>query len=278
MSAHERYLPGVPCWIDLTPPDPDAAAAFYGGLFGWSSTDVMPAGAPGRYLMARLHGEDVAAIGSAPDGVDAAPAWTNYVLVTDADATAARAREAGGAVVVAPFDVGDSGRMALIADPTGAVLGLWQAGAFAGAGVVNEHGSLNFSDLVTDDLERAAAFYGAVLGWELLDVGFGSMWALPGYGDHLERRTPGTREGMAAMGAPERFEDVVARATRATDVAPHWGVTFAVDDADATAARAAELGGEVLSPPADAPWVRLTVIRDPQGAVFTASQFVPPSG
>jgi uncharacterized protein len=102
------------------------------------------------------------------------------------------------------------------------------------------------------------------------------MWALPGYGDFLERRTPGLRQNMADMGAPERFEDVVAAVNAITDdVPPHWGVTFATDDADAVAAQAAELGGRVEVPPFDAPWVRMTIVSDPQGAIFTASKFVP---
>jgi predicted enzyme related to lactoylglutathione lyase len=197
------------------------------------------------------------------------------VWVQDADETAAKAERAGGRVLDAPRDVGEDGRMAVIADPSGAAFRLWQARRHRGATVVNEHGALNFNDLVSDDLEAARAFYGAVFGWELLDVGGGTMWALPGYGDFLEARRPGMREQMAAMGAPERFEDVVASVRVDTDVPPHWGVTFAVDDADAVAARAAELGGEVLVARLDAPWVRMSVIRDPQGATFTASQFVP---
>ena len=105
------------------------------------------------------------------------------------------------------------------------------------------------------------------------------MWALPGYGDFLEQRNPGMRERMKSMGAPERFEDAVA-SLRAIpddqpDTQPHWGLTFAVDDADATASRASELGGQVVVPPFDAPWVRMTIIADPQGATFIASKFVP---
>jgi predicted enzyme related to lactoylglutathione lyase len=105
------------------------------------------------------------------------------------------------------------------------------------------------------------------------------MWALPAYGELLERRTPGRRENMAAMGAPARFDEVVAAAMPTPadqpDTPAHWGVTFAVEDADATAARATELGGQVVLPPMDAPWVRMTVITDPQGATFTAAKFVP---
>ncbi len=166
--------------------------------------------------------------------------------------------------------------MAVCADPAGAAFCLWQANRHRGAAVVNEHGSLNFNDLSTPDVDGARAFYGAVFGWELI---LDSMWALPGYGDFLEERNPGMREGMAGMGAPERFEDVVASVRPSPadqpDAPARWGVTFGVDDADAIAARAAELGGSVVVPPFDAPWVRMTIISDPQGATFTASKFVP---
>src|SRR3712207_7959417 len=103
------------------------------------------------------------------------------------------------------------------------------------------------------------------------------MWPLPGYGALLERRDPGTRKRMADVGAPEGFEDVVATIVPIgddrADIPAHWGITFAVDDADATAAKAEALGGRVVVPPLDAPWVRMTVITDPQGATFTASKF-----
>src|SRR5215204_6098396 len=105
------------------------------------------------------------------------------------------------------------------------------------------------------------------------------MWTLPGYGDHLEERSPGLRQQMAQMGAPDGFIDVVATlapiAEDDTDTAAHWNVTFAVDDADATAAKARELGGEVVAGPVEAPWSRTAVVKDPQGATFIASQFVP---
>jgi predicted enzyme related to lactoylglutathione lyase len=265
--------------VDTTQPDPESAAAFYGELFGWELEDVMPAESRRRYYMARLRGGDVAAIASPAEGAPQNAVWNTYVWVEDAEETAARVRGAGGTVVMEPDDVGDWGRMAIFADPAGAAFRVWQPKAHRGAVIVNEPGSLNFNDLYTRDLQGAGAFYGAVFGWEILDVGGFHMWALPSYGDFLERRTPGRRENMAAAGAPERFEEVVASVNPIPDdqpdVAPHWGLTFAVDDADAIAARAARLGGRVLVPPVDAPWVRTTIISDPQGATFTASKFVP---
>ena len=279
MTERDRYIPGVPCWIDLSSPDPDAAAEFYGGLFGWELENTMPAGSPGKYFMARLRGGDVGAIGSQPGGAPLAT-WNTYVRVDSADETAAKVREAGGAVLTEPFDVFDAGRMAVFADPEGAAFSAWQPNRNPGATVVNEAGSLNFNDLNTRDPEGAKAFYGAVFGWEALEMGGGfAMWLLAGYGDHLESLNPGNREGMAEMGAPERFEDVVASLNPLPEDQPdtpaHWSLTFAVDDADATAKRAEELGGQVVVPPHDAPWVRMTVITDPQGATFTASKFVP---
>ena len=270
----DRYIPGVPCWIDTTQPDPESAAAFYGELFGWETENVSPAGAP-PYYMARMRGLDVAGIGAQWEGGPPAATWNTYVWVTDADETADKVRAAGGKVIMEPGDVSDAGRTAVFADTEGTLFSVWQAKRHRGAGIVNEPGSLNFNDLYTHDLEAARAFYGAVFGWETLDIGGGYGWALPAYGEFLEQRTPGMRENMRAMGAPDRFEEVVASVRADEDQPPQWGVTFGVDDADEIAKRADKLGGWVIVPPFDAPWVRLTVISDPQGATFTASKFVP---
>lgn len=280
MTERDRYIPGVPYWIDTNRADPDAAAEFYGGLFGWELENTMPAGSPGKYFMARLHGGDVAAIGSQAEGAPPTAAWNTYVRVDSADETAGKVREAGGSVLTEPFDIFDAGRMAVFADPEGAAFCVWQPNRHPGATVVNEAGSLNFNDLNTRDPEGAKAFYGAVIGWETLEMGSGfAMWVLAGYGDHLESINPGTRANMAEMGAPERFEDVVASLDPIPEdqpgTPPHWGLTFGVDDADTTAERAEELGGRVVAAPFDAPWVRMTIITDPQGATFTASKFVP---
>jgi predicted enzyme related to lactoylglutathione lyase len=280
MPELDRYIPGVPCWVDTNQPDPDAAAAFYSGLFDWEVEDVMPAGAGGKYFMARIRGGDVAGIGPVPEGAPSAVVWNTYVWVASADETATRVTGAGGRVLAEPMDVMDAGRTAVFSDPEGAVFCVWEPRRHRGAQVVNEHGSVNFNNLNTRDAGAAKAFYGAVFGWGSMPMGGGAeAWTLPGYGDHLELLNPGTLERMASMGAPAGFADVVATITPLPDdhgdVPAHWSVTFAVDDADATARKATELGGQVLAPPFDAPWVRMTIIADPQGAAFIASQFVP---
>ena len=185
----------------------------------------------------------------------------------------------GGMVLSEPFDVMDAGRMAVFSNPEGAVFCVWQANQHKGAQIVNEAGSLNFNGLNTRDVAGAKSFYGSVFGWEVLDLGGGQAWTLPGYADFLEQSDPGLRSRMADVGAPPGFEDVVAQLNPIPDDQPdtpaHWSVTFGVDDAGATAAKATELGGKVVAPPFDAPWVRMTVITDPQGAPFIASKFVP---
>jgi len=276
MPERDGYIAGVPCWVDTAQPDPAAAAAFYGGLFGWELEEAMPPGSAGSYLTARIRGGDVAAVSSIPEGAPAKAAWNTYIWVDSADDAAARARAAGGSVLSEPFDVMDAGRMAVLADTEGAVVCVWQAGQHKGAQIVNEPGSLNFNVLRCRDLEAAKRFYGAVFGWTTLHLDNGDFWALTSYGDHLETMTPGVREQAAAFGAPG-FADVLAAVNLIADddpANPEWGVTFSTDDADAAAAKAVELGGTVVAPPVDAPYSRLTVIRDPQGATFSATQFV----
>ena len=279
MPERDGYIAGVPCWIDTSQPDPEAALPFYSGLFGWEFQDVMPQASEGKYFIGRIRGGDVAAVGSIPKGAPPAATWNTYVWVGSADETASKARDAGGAAAMEPFDVMDSGRMAVLTDPGGAAFCVWQAKKHKGAQIVNEHGSLNFNGLATRDVEGAKAFYGAVFGWTTLALPSGVMWTLPGYGDHLEERSPGLRQQMVQMGAPEGFIDVVAALNPIAQDEPgtqaHWSVTFAVDDADAIVAKTRELGGEVIAGPYDAPWTRTALIKDPQGATFFANQFVP---
>ena len=289
MLERDGYPAGVPCWVDTGQPDPEAAARFYGGLFGWEFEDRMPAEAPGRYLVAQLRGSDVAAVGSQPDGPPPAPMWNTYVWVDSADETAAKVKDAGGQVIDEPYDILDAGRMAVFADPEGATFCVWEAKEHRGARLVNEPGTWNFSELNTRDPERAASFYGAVFGWEVetIDVEGAAeftMFRLPGYGDYLAESDPELRSRQESEGAPDNFADAVAWLIPMTsdqfpdEVPAHWSITFAVDDADAAAERVAELGGNVTVPPFDAPPVRMAVVSDPQGAAFTVSKYTPLSG
>ena len=269
MLTRDAYPPGVPCWIDTAQPDTEAAVAFYGGLFGWELEDMAPPDASGSYWIARLEGHDVAAIASRQDGP---PVWNTYICVESADDAAAKVAAAGGTVAAGPFDVHEAGRMAECADPAGAQFCVWEPRNRKGAHVVNEPGTWNWSNLATHDPERARKFYAAVFGWEA----DGEMLRLPGYGEFLMQRDPELRRRQAEAGAPAGFEDAIGFVNPAADdQKARWSVTFAVDDADAVGDRAAELGGEVVVPPFDAPWVRSAVLEDPQGAEFTVNKFVP---
>jgi uncharacterized protein len=167
-------------------------------------------------------------------------------------------------IVTQPFDSLDGGRIALLSDPERAVFGVWQPGAHRGAQVVNEPGAWAMSMLRTGDSEGARRFYQTVFGWdtEAFDAGGSelTMWRLPGYvGGEAEQPVP---------------RDVVAVMAPLEDEAPHWSVNFWVSDADAIAAKAAELGGEVISLPADGPGFRDAVVADPEGARLSVSQLI----
>jgi predicted enzyme related to lactoylglutathione lyase len=274
MSEQDRFVPGVPNWVELTTPDLRSAQDYYGELFGWTFSEAGQAPGGGPCLVAQLGGGAVGAV------VQGEPArWNTYVLVDSVDETAERVRAAGGRVLGQPSTV-EQGRVLSFTDPEGAELRAWEPRGRRGSDVVNAPGSVNFNDLHTRDAGAAAEFYAAVFGWRVLDLGGGtSMWALDAYGDHLESRNPGTRTSYAAMGGPQGFENVVASIAPSDgdDGPAHWGVTFAVDDADRCVARTRELGGRVLAGPFDATWARMAVLQDPQGADFVASQYVPPS-
>lgn len=287
MYERDGYPPGCPCWVDTSQPDPEAAVAFYSGLFGWEFTDRAPTDAPGHYFVAQLRGGDVAAVGSQPVGAPPNPNWNTYVWVDGVDDAVVKVIDAGGRVLNDPFEVGEAGRMAVVADREGATLCLWQAKEHRGARRVNEPGAWNSSDLNTRDRAGAEAFYGAVFGWEATSLSMGgmefAMWRLPGYGDYLEANVdPDIRSRQASEEAPEGFEDAVAWLTPMGDDAPadapaNWGVDFSVDDADAAAERAARLGGSIVTPPFDAGPVRFAILADPAGAVLRVGKYTPPS-
>lgn len=264
------YPHGVTSWVDLEPADVEAAREFYGAVLGWTFHDAAPPGAPNRYVIAQVDGLDAAGIGSGSGS-----GWQTYVAVDDLEPVLDAVVAAGGRVTTGPTVAGEGGTWAEIADPSGAALRLWHPNRRLGAQVVNAPGAWNFSDLHADD--PATGFYEDVFGWEFSDVGFATMIRVPGYGDHLAATTdPDLYERQESVSVPPGFADAIGWVAPADEGAPaHWHVTFAVADRDGTAALATQHGGEVLATE-DGEWARTATIRDPQGAVFTASQFTPP--
>jgi predicted enzyme related to lactoylglutathione lyase len=272
MATTRTYPPGVPSWVDLGTPDLDAAQSFYGSVFGWSFVDVTGNSAQ-TSVIAQIDGRDVAGLAEGPDAT-----WRTYIAVDDAAQAATRVEAAGGRVLLGPAADGTAGIWALCADPGGAPFRLWEAGDRPGAQVVNSPGTWNFSDLHAAESVAAAAFYAAVFGWEVSDVGFGHMIRMPGYGNHLAATIdPGIRDRQAEIAAPPGFADAVGWLVAAgPDEQPHWHVTFTVADRDLTAGAVERLGGTVVDT-ADTDWTKDALVRDPAGAMFTASQFDPPA-
>ncbi len=286
MLERDGYPAGVPCWVDIMQADMDDTIVFYGGLFDWTFEVRTPEGAPRRYAYAVLDGLLLAGVGSPPTE-DADPSgWTTYIWVASADGTAATVEAHGGQVLEPPVDIPHSGRVALCADPSGARFGLWQAAENRGAQLVNAPGSWNFSELHTSQPGAAERFYGAVFGWvsDALEMGAGdkvSMWRVPGYGAFLAERDPDIRDRQEADQAPDGFADAVALMNSVIvdspgAAAPHWSVTFSVADADAAVAQATDLGATVVTPLFDTAYTRMGAVKDPQGAIFTLSQYRPP--
>lgn len=256
MGTRTSYEAGTFSWVELATTDPDDAERFYGGLFGWDFQGEARFDGDGS-AMARLDGEAVAGITepSASRGTRAAPSWVSYVTVASADESAKRAGELGGTVQAEPFDVGSAARVAVVADPTGATIGLWEARSSIGAERVNGPGCLTSNELATDDVDAASTFYRELFGWSIEEVDTGGgprYWLIHGEGA-LEGRNGGMRElGPAAEGMP-----------------PNWVPYFTTGSVGKALARAVELGGTTLMPATQIPAGIIAAVRDPQGAVFS---------
>jgi predicted enzyme related to lactoylglutathione lyase len=250
MAEVTSYENGRPCWADVTTPDVDAAIAFYTELFGWRG-ERDPNPDAGGYTMFTLNGKQVAAA-SPLQGEGIPPHWTVYLAADDVDASAGRVRDAGGTVPAEPFDVFDSGRMAVASDPSGAVFGLWQAGGHIGSQLRGEPGTLNWAEVQTLDRDAAQPFYEQVFGYET---------------ETMEMTAGGEYVVFKADGAPAA--GLIEIRPDWGDVPSNWSVVFQVPDCDAAVATIQAGGGSLLHGPQEIPEVgRFAVVADPWGAAF----------
>jgi uncharacterized protein len=254
MPHVDSHTPNTINWVDFVSTDLDAATAFYVGLFGWETEDLPMPGGEGIYRFFRLGGRDAAAGGTMPAEMAAQgiPShWNVWVATDSAERAVERATAAGGQVLMAATTLGPSGTLAMVADPGGAAVGVWQAGDHIGAGVVDEPGAMTWHEVNTRAFEECKRFYGQVFGWEAEPLDAPGVtyatWKLDG-------RTVG---GMLEMN--EQWEGI----------SPHWMTYFAVLDTDAAAKRATETGGSVGAPPFDTAFGRIAVLSDPSGGHFS---------
>jgi len=255
MKVVTEYPNGLFNWVDLSTTDINGAKAFYGGLFSWEFEDE-PLDNGGFYTMCKIDGHNVAGLGSQPQEMAAQgipPFWSSYIKHDDVDSIAAKINDAGGNLMMPPMDIMQAGRMIMATDPAGASFGVWQPRNHMGAAIVNQPNSLVWNELQTNDLDGAQAFYSAVFDWtaEVDQSGY-VLFSADGRGQ------------AGGMKIEESWGPVP----------PNWAVYFLVEDVDAYAGMAEELGGNVLVPPTAAGEMgKFSVLQDPQGGAFTAMQF-----
>ncbi len=247
MGVRTEYRPGTFCWVELATSDLDATLAFYPSLLGWELEDD-PISSDEPYVRATVGGLPVAAIFDPPSQRGRPASWASYVSVDDADATAARAKDLGGQVVMGPFDVRTAARIAVIQDPQGTALGLWQPKEMAGAGLVNDVGALTMNQLNTPDPASARSFYTELFGWSFQTVSEEpAFW--------------GIQNGGVLNGGMMPIPD-------GAPATPEWLPYFTTGDLEESARLIAENGGRVVVPATAIPAGHFLVATDPQGATF----------
>lgn len=258
MTTQPVTLAGAPTWIDLSTSDQGVSRTFYGELFGWQSQEPDPQ--MGGYLNFTLAGERVAGCLPAIPGMPGtlADVWTVYLATDDAESVCRATMQAGGTVIAPALDVMDLGRMAVVADPSGAPIGVWQAGTHPGLITQGEPGHAAWFELLTRDHDATISFCQTVFGWEPQQVA-----DQPGF-----RYTTGRIDGQDVVGVMTTGEQRPEGSSGVAAEAPaQWSVYFGVEDTDASLQRAIALGATVVHPPSDSPHGRVSAFTDPTGTL-----------
>lgn len=250
MPTRDTAVIGAPCWVDLMTSDTERSRAFYCQLFGWTAEE--PAEQFGGYVNFTKDGVRVAGCMASQPGSEMPDVWSVYLATDDARKTLDAAVANEGQVHVHAMDVGDLGTMALISDPGGAGIGVWQPGLHQGFGVHGEAGAPSWFELHTRDYPAAVAFYRNVFGWDT----------------HVVSDTPEFRYTTLRHGEDWLAGIMDAAGFLPDSVPAHWSVYFGVDDTDAALAEIVDLGGSILVAAQDTPYGRLATAADPTGAQF----------
>lgn len=251
-----KFPHGTISWADCVSTDVEKAKPFYANVLGWDIQDV-PMGNDMFYTMYQVDGAAVAGLGPMPPGVEGMPSlWNNYVTVDDVDALVEKVSELGGKVLDGPFDVFESGRMASIQDPTGAVIALWQPKNHIGAGIVNTVGAMCWNELITSDLDKAKKFYEDLFGWTFTKMEGMDYWVA-------------ANNGRVNAGVMPRTEEM-------GDMPSNWSVYFNVADIDEALKKVEENGGkrvtEIMGTMDEGSPGRFAVVADPAGAYLNLIQ------
>jgi hypothetical protein len=261
------YQHGLFTWADISASDPSGASAFYTTLFGWDAEDQHDPDGNYLYTMFSKDGKVVAGLGPQPPELqqqDMPAMWNSYVAVDNVNATVDKWSLAGGTVIMPPMDVFTSGRMAVVADPEGAIIALWQAQDHPGGGIFNVPGAMTWNELNTRNPATAREFYGKALGWQFEEFqGGDGYWLIT---------VPGKIQGAPLSDDQYNGGIMMVGDDFPPEFPAYWSVYFATADVDADIATITELGGSVVAGPMDSTAGRIAVVADPSGAIFDLIQ------
>ncbi len=244
---------GAPCWTDLFTSDTERSRAFYGETFGWTAED--PSEEFGGYFNFSKDGVQVAG-GMRNDGEGGAPDhWTVYLAVENAEGTVAAAAAQGGAVIVPAMPVMDLGSMAVVTDPGGDAIGIWQPGLHKGFGIFGEAGTPSWFELHTRNYDASVQFYREVFKWDARPMS-----------DAPEFRYTTLNDGDVQLAG------VMDASVFPAGAPTGWSIYFGTEDTDKSLARIVDLGGKIVLPAEDTPYGRLAQAADPTGSLFKLVQ------